>query len=310
MRVFSQIEDVQSLHLSDVAVTIGAFDGVHLGHQHLLSELKKQANGRPTVVLTFDPHPERVLSSRPPLQMFGKQDQIDILDKLGIDHVFFIPFNRELAQVSAHDFAHKYIFDLFKPSKIVIGYDFVFGKERKGDVHLLQKIGLSQPQPVDVVQVKPFLDQQEIVSSSLIRQRILEGKIERAEHLLGRPFYILGHVKEGRKLGRQLGFPTANIALFGEITPGMGVYFVSVVLGTETFYGVCNVGTNPTVTGTLDMKIECHILDFARDIYGQSLKMYFHKKLRDEMRFPNLEALKLQIQSDVAQARTLVQLKS
>jgi len=299
--ILNTVEEVKSLRLSDTALTIGSFDGVHKGHQHLIEVLKQQ--NRPTAVLTFDPHPEKVLSSQPPPRIFSKLDQENVFKTLDIDYLFFIPFDKNIAQLEATDFARQYIFELFKPSFIAVGYDFVFGKKRSGDFDLLAKLGTVSG--TKVLQVPPLKVDEHIVSSSLIRKCVQGGDMELATKLLGRPFYISGTVGKGQQLGRQLGFPTANIVHSGELAPGLGIYFCTVSLDGKTYRGACSVGINPTVSNTHDVKIEVYILDFSEDIYGQKLQLFFHKKIRDELRFDSLEALKIQIQKDVEIVRNL-----
>jgi len=304
MLVLNHKDEAQTLGLSGVALTVGSFDGVHRGHRRLIEVLKNEAPGAKLAVLTFDPHPERILSPEPPRQLFGKQDQIDVFEDLGVDYLFFIPFDKNLAAMEGRAFAEEYIFRLFKPVVIAVGYDFVFGKNRSGDFALLKTLVAGAT--TKVLQVPPVTDGGDIVSSSLIRNIIGSGDVERGAALLGRAFYILGHVKQGRQLGRQLGFPTANIALHGEMVPGPGVYQCSVMIGAENFPAVCNVGFNPTVSETREQKIEVHILDFHRDIYNQRVQVLFHRKLRDEKKFPSLEALKAQIAQDIELAKTFV----
>jgi riboflavin kinase / FMN adenylyltransferase len=306
--VLSHRDEVKELHLSGIALTVGSFDGVHLGHQALISRLKKEANGGKTAILTFDPHPDRVLSTNPTLQIFSKQDQIDVFAQMGIDYLFFLPFDKAIAGIDGAKFAQDYIFDLFQPKVIVVGYDFAFGKNRSGNFELLVKMAKdsSSSKPVNVLKVEAVREEGEIVSSSLIRKIIQTGDMERVQKLLGRPFYILGHVKEGRKLGRELGFPTANIAHTSDMIPGPGVYFCTIAIGNEFFNAVCNVGINPTVSDTKETKIECHILNFNQDIYKHRVQLFFHKKLRDEQKFPNVEALRAQITKDIELAKTFI----
>ncbi|MBY0384427.1 bifunctional riboflavin kinase/FAD synthetase [bacterium] len=303
MRVLRSIEQVRELNLQNTALTIGSFDGVHVGHQKLISEtLKCPAKGN-KCVMTFDPHPAKVLSPQPPPLLFSQQDQIDTFKSLGIDILFFLPFTKETAALTAEHFVDKIIWSLFHPSCLVVGYNFTFGNQRKGDFDFLQQI--LKDKDVSLFKVSPVSVAGEIVSSSRIRQLLAHGKMELIQECLGRAYYLEGSVIEGKKLGRTLGFPTVNLNCKNEIFPHTGVYFCSVCIEGKTYKAVGNIGYNPTVSSTTQLKIEFHILDFSGDLYKKFLRFQILKKLRDEMRFESKESLRVQIGKDIDVVRKL-----
>lgn len=301
MREFNDFEEAKAAGLQDVALTIGAFDGVHCGHQSLIRSLISQAKGRKTAVITFDPHPEKILSPKPSPRLFNKRDQAEQFALLGLDFMYCLSFTQALAQMPAREFAEKYIFGLFKPSLIVLGYDFVFGKDRGGDAKLLTEMG--HEFGAVVVSEQAVKDTSEIISSSLIREKILSGDVARAAQLLGRAFYLEGEVIAGKKLGRTIGVPTANLKLHGEIAPAPGVYQCVAFIDSKAFKAVTNIGTNPTVSGDASLKVETHLLDFDLDLYGKTLRLEFHSKLRDEKKFSGIDELKAQIHADISRVR-------
>ncbi len=303
MFVLKSIDQVKQKNFKDTILTIGSFDGVHLGHRQLITKMKGLSSSALKVVMTFDPHPAKVLSQQPPPLLFSSQDQIDVFASLGVDALFFLPFNQQVASIDAKDFIEQLIWPLFQPQKMVVGHDFTFGKDRKGDAALLHK-ELS-PLGTQILQEPPFYNGQDIVSSTLIRRILTQGQIERVQVLLDRPYYIEGFVVEGRKLGRTLGFPTANLRCNNEIFPGTGVYYCQTQINGKTYKAVGNIGFNPTVSNNHNLKIEFYLLDFNGDLYGQTLRFEFLQKLRDEKRFGSKEELRVQIEKDVASARTL-----
>lgn len=303
MVVLKSIAEVQNAKLKGSILTIGSFDGVHLGHRQLISKMMQYESQAPKVVMTFDPHPAKILSQQPPPLLFDQQDQIDQFSQLKVDYLFFLPFDAQKAQIDAVTFVEQLIKPLFKPKAVVVGHDFSFGKDRLGQLPLLQK--LLVPDGTDVVALRPFSNGQDIVSSTLIRRILSKGEIERVRVLLDRPYYLQGVVVEGRQLGRTLAFPTANLKCNNEIYPGTGVYFCKTVVKGKTFKAVGNVGFNPTVSTNHNLKIEFHLLDFEGDLYGQTLRFEFFEKLRDEKRFSSKEELRQQIVKDVEKARSL-----
>lgn len=307
MKVLTSQKSAIQENIKGARVTIGSFDGVHLGHKFLVEKLKAMSTG-PLVVVTFDPHPAKVLSASAPPRIFSKQDQIEEFAQMGVDYLYFLPFTLELAQVDAETFAREFIFDLLKPSALVVGYDFAFGKNRKGDFSVLETLASSYS--CKVLRCEPLKMDGEIVSSTRIREMIRGGDTLGAEKLLGRPFYLKGEVVHGKKLGRTIQVPTANLIVDSEIVLGYGVYLCRVHTSKGSFYGLTNVGTNPTVTPDMSLKVECYILDFNQDIYGETICLEFHDKIREEKKFPNIEVLKKEIQNDIALARKIISHRS
>lgn len=303
MLIFNRYDDVQKSYFTNCRVTIGRFQGVHLGHRHLIDELGASDAQSLKVVVTFDPPPEDVLRKKIHPKISTSDEKVRILESLGVDVVFLVPFDDILAQQSAEDFAKNYVLDLFRPKTIVVGYDFAFGKERTGSVKTFETLA---PPTTRVIQVGPFQHSGETVSTSLVRSRIQAGDVRRARELLARPYPLEGVVVDGAKRGRALGFPTINLKLPPHrILPKEGVYAVIVQIENETFYGVCNVGFNPTFTQDHQVKVECHILDFDRDVYHKTATLLFIDRLRDEKRFSGRENLVEAIQADIQSSRAI-----
>jgi riboflavin kinase / FMN adenylyltransferase len=306
LKVFRAPEEASKENIQDSALTIGSFDGVHRGHRFLLDQLRKMAPNSPQVVITFDPHPASILSSTPVARLFSQKDQISIFETMGVDYLYYLPFSSAMAELSAEAFAKKSLFDLFKPKAILVGYDFAFGKNRSGDYRLLKK--MAQAQNGVAAQCEPFKVDGSIVSSTRIRHLIAAGNVAEAAVLLGRSFYLEGVVVSGRKLGRTIGVPTANLESFdgNQILPGQGVYMCTVQIDGDCYFALTNVGTNPTVTTELATKIEAYILDFDQAIYGRTIKVDFLEKIRDEMKFDSLDSLKKEIENDIKWARKYI----
>lgn len=283
-------------------VTLGNFDGVHLGHQHLILSVVKRAKalGLPAVLITFEPHPFEFFSGEnlttPRITRF--REKFERIRELGIDAMVVLKFNQALANCSASDFATRVLVDALKAKHVIIGDDFHFGKNRQGNLALLQQLGQFQ-----VEAMPTFLLGEARVSSTRVREALKQSDLDEATRCLGRPFTLTGKVRHGQKLARQWGVPTANIFLHRRLTPVKGVFNVRVHgLGDKPVVGVANVGTRPTVDGTRTV-LEVHCHDFNRDIYGKVVEVEFCKKLREEVRFESLEALKAQILADVAMSR-------
>lgn len=281
--------------------TMGNFDGVHLGHQQLIravvNEAKKQ--GRPSVVVTFEPHPFEFFSGDeltiPRITRF--REKFHALRALGCDYVLLLRFNQQLAEISASDFVDQLWVKALAVQGLIIGDDFHFGRNRAGNAALLASQG--EAHGFSLKTMPTFLGEGERVSSTRVRAALVAGDLPAAAALLGRPFTLEGRVRRGAQLGRQWGFPTANIYLHRRLTPVKGVFTVKVHgLGEQPCPGVANVGTRPTVDGTRTL-LEVHLHNFNRDIYGHDVSVEFCMKLRDEVRFSNLDALREQIANDV-----------
>ncbi len=294
-------------------VAIGNFDGVHVGHQQLLALARTAATARggEAVVLTFDPHPAKVLAPQlaPPLLTTTSQ-KLDQLAARGIDVCVVEPFTRELAGRSADDFVDSILVRAIGAKEIVVGYDFTYGTKRQGNVDSLRAAGATRGFTVHVV---PAVTVEGLVASSTkIREFVLEGKVEGAAVLLGREFAVEGGVMRGAGRGRTIGIPTANIRIDGEILPKPGVYAAHLTvldgdLAGTTYDAVVNLGTNPTFVQAGALSLEAHVLDFDKDIYDRRVRVGFHARLRNEERFASADALVEQIRRDIAQARELLE---
>ena len=287
-------------------LTIGNFDGVHLGHRALLDELKAKAHelALPATVLTFEPHPRELFApDQAPARLASLRDKIELLAEAGIDRVHVCRFDRKLASLSAQDFVERILVRGLAVRHLIIGDDFRFGKARGGDFALLQREGRERGFAVEAMRT---VDHDGLrVSSSAVREALAVGDIERAERLLGRPFVIAGRIMDGKKIGRGIGFPTANIQVRRKRLPLSGVFAVTVSgIEARPLPGAANIGVRPTVGAGLKPVLEVHLLDFDRDIYGLHVDVNFMHKLRDEAKFDSLDALKAQIARDVADVRT------
>ncbi len=302
MQVHFQTENLPLFR--NAVLTIGTFDGVHTGHTAILDKVKSEAlscNGE-TVVITFHPHPRRILSNADaPALLTSLEERIDRFNAIGIDHLVIVAFDPVFSALSANDYIQEFIVNLFHPKIIVIGYDHRFGQGRTGDYALLKQMGTTYGYSVCEIPEK-MLDASR-VSSTHIRHALLDGDLATANTLLSYPYQLQGEVIEGDKLGRTLGFPTANLALHDsdKLIPASGVYAVKVELNQNGLIrhetGMMNIGYRPTVNGR-ERRIEVHIFNFDEDIYHQTLKVSLIAYTRKEMKFSGLEALKQQLSKD------------
>ena len=293
-----------------VVLAIGNFDGVHLGHAALLGQLKQAAArfGLTPTVLTFEPHPREFFSPQSaPARLSTLREKLELLAAAGVAQTMICPFNASFAALSAEDFVEQVLLSGLQVRHLIIGDDFRFGKGRAGDVTLLQRLGAERGFSVEAM--GSIIVEGERVSSSGVRKALAQGEMEHAARLLGRPYMMDGQVAHGQKLGRQLGFATANLRIKHNPLPMSGVFAVEVAgLGEAALPGVANLGIRPTVGGTSRPLLEVHLFDFNRDIYGAHISVRFVHKLRDEQRFPNFDALKAQISADAAAARAFFKL--
>lgn len=287
-----------------VALAIGNFDGVHLGHAALVVRLVGVAGERGLVptVLSFEPHPREYFApASAPARLSTFREKLELLAASGVEQAMICPFNRRFAALSAQEFIDAVLVRALRVRHLVIGDDFRFGKGRVGDFALLQAAGERHGFTVEAM--GSVLVDGERVSSSGVRRALAEGDMAHAAKLLGRPYMMDGQVVHGQQLGRQLGFATANLRIKHNPLPMTGVFAVEVSgLGEAPLPGVANLGIRPTVGGTRSL-LEVHLFDFDRDIYGAHISVRFVHKLRDEQRFPNFDALKTQIAADAAAAR-------
>lgn len=291
-------------------MAVGNFDGVHRGHQALCQTARRlaESTGGDVVALTFDPHPARVLAPKlaPPL-ILSLERRAELLGEAGIDIVVVEPFTRELASVEAESFAIDMLAGDLHAAHVVVGYDFSFGKGRRGDVTLLETLGARAGFGVSVV--RRISVHGLTCSSTKVREFALEGRIEGAEVLLGRPFELTGVVTRGAGRGRTIGYPTANLQPEAELVPKGGIYAARARLldGSGAVWPCAlSIGTNPTFVEKGTQVVEAHLIGFEGDLYGKRLRLEFVQRLRDELRFESVEALVAQIDEDVAKTRELV----
>jgi len=299
MRVYSHPDSFQKE--KPVIATIGTFDGVHLGHRAILSELiqaAKTKNGE-SLIITFHPHPRSILfpedTTLKVLQSL--EEKLAALEELGIDKVLVIPFTRAFSEYSSSRFIKEILVDRIGISQLIIGYDHHFGKDRSGGLKELQAVG---PEfGFDVAEIPALKVQEANVSSTKIRNALLEGNLEIATAYLGRPYQLSGKVVKGDQMGRTIGFPTANLELLEplKLVPANGVYIVQAEVEQETYQGMMNIGYRPTVNG-LGLRLEVHLLDVSLDLYDKNLTVRFLSSIRSEEKFPSLEALKTQLSKD------------
>jgi len=280
-------------------VTIGNFDGVHLGHRKILGDTRELAARTQAlaVVLTFYPHPARVLRpAQAPLLLMTLDQRLDAIEKMGLDAALVLPFDEALAKMSAEEFVRKVLKETLQASAVVIGNNFRFGRGQQGDGKLLALMGLDvhPTAPVEVAGVA--------VSSSAIRLAASEGRMEDAARMLGRPFSLAGEIVAGTGQGRKLVVPTLNLSTRQELLPKLGVYATETIVGGETYRSATNVGTRPTFDGQR-LAIESHLLDFSANLTSGEMEVRFLKRLRDEQKFPSAESLRLQVLDDITQAR-------
>lgn len=314
MQVWQDLEKWQKTGLK-TALTIGNFDGVHLGHQRLLNEVLKEVQGNSeltSLLLTFHPHPAQVLApEKGHVRLFGLEDQQEQLQKHGLMGVFRQPFSREFSNQNGSQFLEDFVLKYFHPASIVVGHDFAYGANRSGSIQQLKSF--CESRKIKFYQEPPFKVQGEngleIVSTSNIREKLKSGNLLMAEKMLGRKYYLKGVIEKGQARGRTLGFPTANIRPDVDFYPKLGVYACRAILSDgRKLNAVMNLGTNKTfVEGDHQpIKAEVHILDFSQDLYGQTIKVELEKFLRDEKKFSSIEELKNQIQQDCQSAREVL----
>ncbi len=307
MNIYHGIEDLEPLPYA--VVTSGTFDGVHLGHQKILSRLKEIAshNHGETVLITYWPHPRLVLyPDQNELKLLNTfEEKAGLLREQGIDHLLRIPFTKEFAALSSQEFIKRILVDKIGTKKLVIGYDHRFGKNREGSFEHLKKNAVTYGFEVEEI------PKQEVdhvgVSSTKIRSALLSGNVETSNELLGRDYSITGRVVKGEKIGRMIGFPTANVEIDSQhkLIPADGAYAVLVTHSHTTYKGMLNIGYRPTVGGKVKT-IEVNIFDFGQDIYGDSISIYFKYKIRDEVKFQDVETLKTQLAEDKKKALSLL----
>ena len=304
------IRDLNELSkpLKNPVLTIGNFDGVHRGHLALFEKIKKIAGNidGQSVVMTFEPHPIKVVKpgNGPPL-ITPIEQKLKLISDAEIDVILCLPFTLEFATIPAEVFVKDLLVDKIGIRELVVGHDYSFGKDRKGDINLLREMGNEYGFKVHIVE--PIHLNETLVSSTSIRSLVQDGNLSEAKRLLGRDYQITGIVKKGMgRGGKVLGFSTANLIPVDELIPKKGVYAVKVIMGDKEHNGVCNIGINPTFGGTA-LSIETHVLDFSGDILGQNFTIRFIRRLRDEKTFSGKDELAKQIENDIVLAREILE---
>jgi riboflavin kinase/FMN adenylyltransferase len=321
MQVYYSTDNLPEL--KNAVLTVGTFDGVHIGHRQIIKQLKEEAadiNGE-TVIITFHPHPRTVVAGKKTIELLNSlNEKIYLLGKLSIDHLVIIPFDEVFSNQSPEAYIKQFLYDKFHPHTVIIGYDHKFGKNRAGDYHLLENYG--KQLGFSVKEIPEKIINESIVSSTIIRKALLQHDIENANKYLGYPYFFEGIVVDGNKLGRTLGYPTANIIIRDEmkLVPANGIYIAEAEIvdrtplnkkhelfpvetitspseDTQLFKGMMSIGVRPTIDGK-NRTIEINIFDFEEDIYGKTLKVFIHKYLRDEVKFNSLDDLKAQMLKD------------
>lgn len=296
-------------HWRGCCLSLGNFDGVHVGHLSLLESLAAMSRrkGAKGVVMTFNPHPAEVLGSKKPRRLLPLDDRVRAILAHGADGVWVVPFNQEVARMSAETFIEKHLLAGLEIQGMVVGPDCRFGAGRKGDGRMLADYAARNG--FEFQSLSPLILDGERVSSSLVRELLIQGQVKRAAMMLGRDYRVKGEVIHGVKMGRTLGFPTANLSLFEEVlTPAEGIYIIRLRIGecpecATVREGVVSIGTRPTFEDHDQLAVEAHLFDFNESIYGETVTMEFLKKVRDQQRFDGVEQLKRAIESDIQFAR-------
>ncbi len=312
MQIIRGLYNCQKKH-QDSVITIGNFDGLHLGHQKMLEQLNTEANRLNThrCLMTFEPLPREYFSKdhSSSARLMNRNEKIRVLSRfpsaIRPEYLMFLTFNQSLASMSAADFIEQILVDKLKIKSVIIGDDFRFGNDRQGDFTLLKEYGVKHQFAVSSIESHCIDDNR--VSSSLIREALIDNRLADADKMLGRAYMICGHINHGAKLGRTIGFPTANIHLRRAETPLHGVY--SVTMHSQKHgdvAGIANVGRRPTVDGK-HVQLEVHLFDFEQTIYGERVCVSFQNKIRDEKKFESFDDLKQQIKLDCEQAKKLLQ---
>lgn len=298
MKIFQNISEARNI--KNPVLTLGVYDGIHIGHQAIIEQLNRVAKkvGGESVLLTFEPHPRITLDKgADSLQLLTLLDEkTELLRELGLQNLIVHPFTKEFSQLSADDFV-KLLINKIGIHSIIIGYDHHFGKDRSGNFEELNK--LSKVYNFDCIKVEEIKSENHHISSTQIRNALLDGDVELAQKGLNRNFCLYGEVVNGDKIGRTLGFPTANLKVPKfKLIPGNGVYIVKVKLGDDIFKGLLSIGTRPTVSDSGDKRVEVFILNFEKDIYGEKITLEIFRKIRNDQKFNSIEALISQMNTD------------
>jgi riboflavin kinase/FMN adenylyltransferase len=296
-----RIKELNEIQDQKFSITIGNFDGVHLGHREIISSIKEKCNNQDLkfVVISFNPHPLRILRPKDNFLINTYEEKFKLLESLGVDYFLEIPFTRDLSTLSPSEFLEKFIL-VENLVCLYMGHDFAFGANKEGDFDFAK----SYCKEIEVKKLDEFKQSNNNISSSVIREKICSGEISDANKLLGREFFLTGTVVKGAGRGRQIGFPTANISYDdSRITPAIGVYITSVEVRGMMYHSVTNIGINPTFKESEEKTVETNIFDFSEDIYGEQLSVHFHKRIRNEKKFSSVNELIEQISKDVQSSK-------
>ena len=302
------IRGITNLNQNDTAcvASIGNFDGLHLGHQKIISRLKEKAIqlNLPVTIISFEPLPAEYFMPNPPARIYPMRDKVRRLNQLGVDNYLCLKFDHAFANQSPETFIKEILLDKLNVKYLAVGDDFRFGKERAGDFKLLKKLGLTNG--MEVTDTPTCKVDGKRVSSTRIRHHLENGEITAANHLLGYPYQLSGRVRHGDKRGRTIGFPTLNMRVLNHIAPQRGVYAVKVHgLGSTIYHGVANLGRRPTVKGT-ENRLETHVFDFDQNVYGKHICVELVEYIREEKKFEDFEELKNQIKIDADLAKQML----
>lgn len=308
MNIFNSIEEVT--YQKETVLTIGTFDGVHLGHRQIISKLLKDAEEKNlrSFIITFEPHPQIVIqkADKPEVYLINTlKERLKIFEDLGVENILIIEFTSEFSKLEPEEFIQNYLLKIgFQ--KIILGHDHTFGKNREGSIETLRK--LSESNEFEIEQIGPFKLNEQIISSTVIRKLLKQSMIKEANEMLGYEFFVKGKVQFGRGMGAQLGYPTANVksSISHKLMPGNGVYIVESIIDDKQYFGIANMGLRPTLTNDVKPTLEVYYLDFDGDLYDQSLTVSFLDYLRPEKRFENSDDLIHQIRKDEKQARRFI----
>ncbi len=311
MKVHKSFEEIRKDPRT--VLTIGTFDGVHKGHRIVLDRLTEvsRREGCRAIALTFHPHPQTVLQTndRKPIYLLTTiQERLKLFERFGVEEVLIIPFSYEFSRTSPEDFVRQYLCEKVGMSRILIGYDHFFGKDRQGNSDLLDNLGRELDFKVE--RLSQYSENDNSVSSTKIRHELLEGSLEKANSMLGYEYFLEGKVVSGDHRGAKLGFPTANIQSShpNKLLPGNGVYFVSMQINGDLYFGMANIGTRPTFTDDSFRTLEVHLLNFTGNIYNKTVTVNFLKFLRGEQKFPNLEVFLNQLEADRDKCNEFIEL--
>jgi riboflavin kinase / FMN adenylyltransferase len=307
LKIFNSIKSFNAT--KPTIVTIGTFDGVHLGHQKIVTQITKNAHALncESLVLSFFPHPRMVLQEGTEMKQLNTlNEKISLLDNLGIDNLVVHPFDKEFSRLTAEEFVKKVLVDVFKIKKIIIGHDHRFGRNRTATIDDLINFGETYGFEVEQISAKEINEVS--ISSTKIRNALLEGNIELATNFLGYDYSLTGIIIKGKQLGRTIGYPTANITIEEDykLIPNNGVYIAKSVLNGKTVFGMMNIGTRPTVDGT-KQTIEINFFDFKQDLYGQKITISLLHRMRSEQKFESIDALKNQLGKDKKTALAFIE---